>query len=178
MNKKGFVLVETIVTSVFVLGLFVFIFANILPLIGDYDRIRNYDTIESIYDTHMIKKMILKSDMRLSNLFTFPAGEDYYLFEGDDICFYLSSKNYCMKLLSRDYLDVRKIIITKFDVSTLKEKTSRFERATAEYIKHMPKYNNTSVLDYSCKRRIIVEFNDGRFANAELLLDLDGGATC
>ena len=57
MKKKGFVLVETIVTSVFVLGLFVFIFANILPLIGDYDRIRNYDTIESIYDTHMIKKM-------------------------------------------------------------------------------------------------------------------------
>lgn len=179
MNRKGFVLVETIVTSVFVLGLFVFIFANILPLIGDYDRIREYDTIDSIYDAHLIRKMILRSDStRIANVVTFPNGQDYYLFDGDDICMYLSNKNYCSKLLSRDYLDVKKIIITKFVSTSLKEKSSSFDRATAEYIKHMPKYDNTAFQTYSCQRRIIVEFNDGRFANVELLLELSGGGTC
>ena len=179
MNKKGFVLVETIVTSVFVLGLFVFIFANILPLIGDYDRIRDYDTIESVYDAHMIRKMILKSDStRINNLVTFPSGQDYYIFNDDDICMYLSNKNYCIKLLSRDYLDVRKIIVTKFVTTSIKEKASTFDRATAEYLKYIPKYDNAAMQAYSCQRRLIIEFNDGRFANIELLLEVGGGGSC
>ena len=37
-NKKGFVLVETIVAAVFVLGLFSFIIANLLPLVGEYEK--------------------------------------------------------------------------------------------------------------------------------------------
>ena len=86
MNKKGFVLVEAIITSVFVLGLFAFIIANVLPIIGDYDKERNYDTIESIYDAHMIQKMLLRDDStRLSNLLTLPldnGDKGYYVFEG------------------------------------------------------------------------------------------------
>lgn len=180
MNKKGFVLVETIVTAVFVLGLFAFIIANILPLIGDYDRIRDYDSVQSIYDAHLIRKMILKSDAtRTYNLVNFPSGQDYYIFEGTDICYYLSNKNYCMKLLSRDYLDVRKIIITTFNTSSIKSKASTFDRGMAEYIKRMPKYNNAPLQSYSYQRRIIVEFNDGRFANVELLVEAtNGGGTC
>ena len=38
MNRKGFVLVETIVTSVFILGLFTFVIANVLPIIGEYEK--------------------------------------------------------------------------------------------------------------------------------------------
>lgn len=180
MNKKGFVLVETIVTAVFVLGLFAFIIANILPLIGDYDRMRDYDSIESIYDAHMIRKMILKSDeARTVNLVKFPSGQNYYIFQGTDICLYLSNKNYCKKLLSRDYLDVKKIIVTNFNTSALKDKASSFERATAEYIKYMPKYNNAPLQNYTYQRRLIIEFNDGRFVNIELLLEANGGGeTC
>ena len=180
MNKKGFVLVETIITAVFVLGLFSFIIANILPLIGEYDRMRDYDSVQSIYDAHLIRKMILKSDdTRAYNLVNFPSGQNYYIFESNEICMYLSNKNYCMKLLSRDYLDVRKIIITNYNTSALKDKASTFDRATAEYIKYMPKYNNSPHQEYTFQRRIIVQFNDGRFANVELLLEAsDGGMTC
>ncbi len=62
MNNKGFVLVESIVTSVFVLGLFTFIIANILPLIAGYDKEVYYDSIDSIYDAHLIRKMILMDE--------------------------------------------------------------------------------------------------------------------
>lgn len=182
MNNKGFVLVESIVVSVFVLSLFTFIIANVLPLVGEYDKARNYDSIESIYDAHMIRKMILKSDeQRVTNLVTLPS-EGYYLFEGTDICLYVSNINYCRKLLSRDYLDVSKIVITNYVISDdFVNKSKGFNRALREYIEGMQRYNNTSLspTQYNYERRMIVSFNDGRVANIELLLDgAPGGATC
>lgn len=180
MNNKGFVLVETIITAVFVLSLFSFIIANVLPIIGDYDRIRNYDSIESIYDAHLIRKMILKSDrIRTTNLVDFPSGQDYYLFNDDDICLYVSNINYCRKLLSRDYLDVSKIIITNYNITSLKEKVSSFNRAIGEYIKYLPKFDKMRHDEYDFQKRLIIEFNDGRYANVELLLErVNGGGTC
>lgn len=186
-NNKGFVLVETIVTAVFVLGLFSFLIANVLPLVGDYEKNLDYDSIESKYDAHLIRKMILKDNnsCRIENLVTLPA-KDYYEFEGTDLCLYLSNVNYCQKLLSSDYLDVKKIVLTRYDVSSLKNNTDSFERALAEYIDYIPEYSNTSVTNatqYFYKRRLIIYFNDGRITNIELLLDKDlsiicGGATC
>lgn len=176
MKNKGFVLVETIVTAVFVLGLFVFIVANIIPLVGDYDRESDYDTIETIYDMHMIRKMILKSDYsKVESLVNLPA-EGYFIFENQDICLYLSNENYCKKLLSRNYLDIRKIIVTNYTISDdFVNRSDKFDRAMREYIKVMPRYNNTSleVSTHDYERRLIVSFNDGRIGNVELLLDGD-----
>ena len=176
MKNKGFVLVETIVTAVFVLGLFVFIVANIIPLVGDYDRESDYDTIETIYDMHMIRKMILKSDYsKVESLVNLPA-EGYFIFENQDICLYLSNENYCKKLLSRNYLDIRKIIVTNYTISDdFVNRSEKFDRAMREYIKVMPRYNNTSleVSTHDYERRLIVSFNDGRIGNVELLLDGD-----
>lgn len=177
MNKKGFVLVEAIITSVFVLGLFAFIIANVLPIIGDYDKERNYDTIESIYDAHMIQKMLLRDDStRLSNLLTLPLDDGdkgYYVFEGNSICNYVENTNYCKTLLSRSYLDVKKIVLTTFDTTYLKEEASNFERALKEYIEWMPTYSNVSIPMYNCERRLIIMFNDGRITNVQLLSDID-----
>ncbi|MBR1385570.1 MAG: hypothetical protein IJ568_01930 [Bacilli bacterium] len=174
MKNKGFVLVETIVTAVFVLGLFVFIVANIIPIVGDYDREADYDSIETIYDMHMIRKMILKSDYsKVETLLTLPS-EGYYIFEDQDICLHLSNENYCKKLLSRNYLDVRKIIVTNYTISDdFVNRSENFDRAMREYIKVMPRYNNTSLeaSTHDYERRIIVSFNDGRVGNIELLLD-------
>lgn len=176
MNKKGFVLVETIVVSVFVLGLFTFIIANIIPLIGEYEKESNYDSVESIYSAHLIRKMILKSEnQRIVGLATLPS-EGYYMFEGDDICYYLTNTNYCKKLLSRDFLDVRKIILTNYVISNdFKKRSKKFDRATSEYISQMQKYNNTGLdpSQYDFERRIIVVFNDGRITNIELLFNRD-----
>lgn len=187
MNNKGFVLVETIVTSVFVLGLFTFIIANIVPLVADYEKAADYDSVESVYDAHMIRKMLLKSDsLKLANLLSFTNVENrYYLFDGDEICFYVTNTNYCRKLLSRDFLDVRKIVITDYAISDnfVAYAKKNFERGLREYISQMQRYSNTStnISDYNFARRLIVVFNDGRITNIELLFDgegSNGGATC
>ena len=183
MNKKGFVLVETIITSVFVLGLFAFIIANVLPIIGEYEKAGDYDSIESIYDAHLIRKMILKSDeTRVAMLLSLPqeTGKNYYLFDKDDICVYLSNINYCKTLLSRRYLDVKEIVVTSYEIKDDFVNTSKsFDRGLREYIAQMQKYKSNVPLNYNFANRLIIYFNDGRITNIELLFDGPaGGVTC
>jgi len=183
-NIQGFVLVETIVAAVFVLSLFSFLIANILPLVGEYEKSYDYDSIESKYDAHLIRKMILKDNScRASNLVKL-ADNDFYVFNGDEICLYLENVNYCKTLLSENYLDVKKIVLSHYNVENLKKHTDYFERAVSEYITYMPNYSNTAAgnSDYFYKRRLIVWFNDGRITNIDLLMNHDGsvcgGASC
>lgn len=49
INNKGFVLVETLVVSVFVVTVFTFLYINVLPLIGSYEEEVNYDSIDTKY---------------------------------------------------------------------------------------------------------------------------------
>jgi len=170
MNQKGFVLVESIVTSVFVLGLFTFIVGNILPLIAEYDKGMNYDNVESIYDAHLIKMMILhNTPTRIESITTFSDDKDYLLFDSKDLCSYLDNKNYCNKLLSREFLDVKKIIITNYVVSdNFITESQKFDRVTREYIMQMDKFS--SALGHANDKRIIISFNDGRVVSTELLI--------
>ncbi len=185
MKNKGFVLVETIITAVFVLGLFSFLIANILPLVGQYEKTLDYDSSESKYDAHLIRKMIIKDNScRTRNLLDL-KDNGFYSFDKDEICYYLNNMNYCQMLLSRDFLDVKKIIVTEYNTTKLKNNKDLFERAVKEYVDYIPKYSNTtgSVSSYSTKRRLIIWFNDGRITNVEILFDDDpsvvcGGAIC
>ncbi len=183
-DKKGFVLAESVVTAVFVLSFFTFIIINLLPLIGEYESNLNYDDIESKYNTHLIRKMLLRDDdcrtFNLVNLSYFP----YYEFEGDDICLYLKNQAYCNKLLSKDYLDVKKIIITGYTGESIKNASvanSPFDRTLSDYLKYMPVYKTTD--DASViKARLIVEFNDGRITNTSITTNYNssciGGYKC
>ena len=60
-NEKGFILAEAIVVGVFILSLFTFLFMNIIPLIGKYEAVEKYDTIDSVYNTNMIRMLILEN---------------------------------------------------------------------------------------------------------------------
>jgi len=176
MNEKnGFVIVETIVVIVFVLGLITFLFYNVLPLIGDYERISKYDDISSKYDAHLIRKMLLKDDScKLQNILSMPVGKTYNHFQGKEICLYLENKNYCERLLSKDFLDIKEIIITDYITTNLKNNTENlFDRELTDYINQLPKFNNTSVANYHYKKRILVIFNNGKASNIEILKTQD-----
>ena len=59
-NKKGFILVETLVVTLFVVTIFVFIYRITIPSIGEYEQLANYDDIDSIYYNNMYKKMVMR----------------------------------------------------------------------------------------------------------------------
>ena len=179
-NSNGFVLVESIVAAIFVIAFSTFMIVNLLPLVGEYEKSMDYDTIESKANVHLIRKMILMDDgCRVESILKFNPSDfpndntHLYYFQGDEICNYLTNENYCRKLLSKDYLDVKEIIITEFSGSGLKKSSddfiNNFSRTLQDYIKYMPVYGNDTLSFYQITDRLIVSFNDNSVTNIEIL---------
>ncbi len=73
INKKGFVLTETLVVTVFLVTIFTFIYVSIIPLMGKYDDMtyRN-SNIDIVYKLYAIREMIDKDSNKniiLANTF-------------------------------------------------------------------------------------------------------------
>lgn len=179
-NQKGFVLIEAIVVAVFVLSLFTFLFSNLVPLVGEYEAAENYDTINSIYNTNLIRTMIM-SDSNVNSILQLNnpsyATNSYIKYEGDDICTYMSTtgqQNYCTKLLSSTFLNVNSIYVTWYRTGSIKnyikDNPSNFPRAVREYVYTLEDFNQPTNSAYDSYKRIIVYFNDGTFANLEIKL--------
>lgn len=58
INSSGFVLAETLVVTVFLMAIFAMIYASFLPLVGEYEKRENYDTVDGKYAIYWIKRMI------------------------------------------------------------------------------------------------------------------------
>ena len=61
-NNKGFILVETVVVSAFVLMIFVLVFRNGVPMIEEYKKLENYDDVDSLYAANLVKDVIKKDE--------------------------------------------------------------------------------------------------------------------
>ncbi len=187
IDSRGFVIVETIVVAVFIIGICTFLFANFLPLIGDYERVSNYDDLDSKYKTHEIRKMILREiandnskktifSSRLSSSSFYYSYSSYNVNNGEEIikkyeiCDELNNPNYCNKLLGESFLNVKEIIVTPFKLSSSKQEIkndTNVSRAVKEYIEYLPSYSKYSS-KYDSYYRIIVVFNNGNIANIEV----------
>lgn len=176
INEKGFVLAEAIIVSVFILSLFTFLFMNIIPLIGKYEAVKQYDTIDSAYNTNLIR-MIMLENANVESFFP-SASEDYIKYTPDSFCNNMNntggdvhSTDFCKKLLSKTYLNVKTIYVTRFRLSVLKntvKSSSDFNRLEREYILSLDDYNQPTNAAFNSYHRIIVEYNDGSFANLEI----------
>lgn len=58
MNKKGFVLAETLVVTIFVLLIFTILYNNAVPLLGRYQQLSYYDDLDMTYDLYHIRKLV------------------------------------------------------------------------------------------------------------------------
>ena len=60
LNKKGFVLVETLIVTVFVVTLFIVIYQTSIPAMGEYMQLNKYDDIDSVYYNNLYKQMLTR----------------------------------------------------------------------------------------------------------------------
>ena len=58
LNNKGFVLVETLISAVFIMSIFSIIYVNFYPIMAEYEKRETYDDVDSKYATYWIKKVI------------------------------------------------------------------------------------------------------------------------
>ncbi len=187
LDDRGFVLVETIIVAVFIIGICTFVFANFLPLMADYERTNNYDQVESKYKVNEIRKMLLREIFKdntkrglLTEVTNYTRYQNYednttgQTVTKNSLCKELDDENYCNALLGSSFLDVKEIIITKFKLSSLKtdvKDNKNFDRSLREYIDYLPKYDKYSN-KYNSYNRIIVMFNNGEFANIEVRYEI------
>lgn len=151
-NNKGFILVETLIVTVFVVTLFIFVYRATLPSMGEYEQQNYYDDIDSIYYSNLFKQMITRY-ANIDYIDNYLADNTYMdVSDCTDINIY-SNNNYCQILKNKlSIKDDDKILLTKYNIKDFKEEVKRndyFDSGTLsnfrDYIKtvsnHEPFYS-------------------------------------
>ncbi len=137
INKKGFVLVETLIVTVFVVTLFLLVYRVTVPSIGEYEQLDKYDDVDTIYYANLMKKVLLRyGDFpKINQLLNDPNGKKYVDISdcnaSDSV--YLN-KEYCetmQNMIFQKNVNYKsqefKILLTKYDLTEFKEYVSNHE---------------------------------------------------
>ena len=150
LNSKGFALVETVIVSVFVMGIFTLLYTNFYPLIGEYEKREGYDNIDSVYKTDLIKRFLSnnQSILKISD----DLDEVPQKLNCDNTGSYATE---CKELMTS--LENPKVYITNYTITNLKKNidSTDLDSGLKEYIKYLPKYEKNT---YNYKYRVIVKY--------------------
>lgn len=164
-NNKGFMLTELMVVSVAILVLFIAVYSNFYPNIGEYENRLYYNNIDTEYALFYTRVMYLKylkaNTTTKNNLLTNVSNNNYVTLIGNGTC-----NNYNF---SNEFLNKCNINAKKFNIKTLiltsynpeKIKTSSFtDERLSKYISYIPNYNSNDEL-----YRLIIKTDYG-YANS------------
>lgn len=140
INNKGFMLAETLVVSIFVMTIFSLIYANVLPLIAEYDKAKNYNNVDDTYRAHWARKLVLDG---LDFSFFSQTWDKGYM-DVTDCSLYTRNEmeNWCNNYKSAN--DVDMIYLTTYPLIGLKssvKSSNDYSRDFKEYIKYLPNYD-------------------------------------
>ncbi len=126
-NKKGFILVETLVVTLFVTTLFILVYQNLVPSIGEYEAMTSYDDIDSVYAANVYKQSLLRYG-NMDYIDSYLTSHTYLdITNCDDSNIYKNS-DYCKKIkralsiLEDDY-----IFITNYNISDFRAEVKQDE---------------------------------------------------
>lgn len=77
LNNKGFLMVETVVVSVFVLAIFLLVYRNSIPMVGMYQNRERYDDIDSVYNANLFRNLIIRDGYIYDSIKTKVDNEGY-----------------------------------------------------------------------------------------------------
>jgi hypothetical protein len=132
INSSGFVLAETLVVTVFLMAIFAMIYSNFLPLVGEYEKRENYDSVDGKYSVYWIKRMIEDSSYNIPNSKRNAIKNDGYVrFECSDIVDDEEKREFCINIvkdLQVENCDKKgnncEIFITKYRIGNSTDTTS------------------------------------------------------
>ena len=167
LNSKGFVMTETLVVAVFIMGIFGIMYNNYYPLIGEYERREVFDDVDSKYGAFWIKRFIQHSSYDLS------AAQKNTINNNGYVLFSCSNinndyrKTMCNKLLKelevKDYNVQPKVYITKYNLESFKNYVeadtnyATFSGGFSDYVNFLPLYRVPSLND--AEYRVLIEFD-------------------
>lgn len=166
-RNKGFMLIETLVVSTFIITVLIYLYVQFTNLKKSYDISFRYDTISGLYGAKEIDKFI-NNNYGYTDLFEEIESEkdNYIEVINKNKCDYLyfsENINFCEKLVSN--LNIKTVLLSSTDLTNLKEKLKEknpYSNDLYLYIKSInPKQKGGSYI-------MIVEYNDNTFANIKL----------
>lgn len=154
-NCKGFVLVEFLTVSIFVLGVLIFLTVQFNSINKSYNRSFKYDTVPDLYFARNIKNMILNDSY--DNLKD-KVNQDKFVDFTDCDTAYFNSRNYCKALLKSE--KVKKAIFVTQDLVSFKttDYYKNLDESFKLYISRLKSNNNGSYM-------ILLEFDDDTYTS-------------
>lgn len=182
LNNKGFVLVETLIVSVFIASILAVLYNNFYPLMGEYEKREVFDDIDGKYATYWVKRIIqhdstvLPANCQLTQL---EQGCDLTdLSKGLCYCRFScemvgteSMKAMCHELIKKTQIknkvntaddltdDEPEIYITTYNLEKFKkyvDEKGGISGGMQRYLKFLPNYKWDSL--NNAKYRVLVEF--------------------
>lgn len=157
--KKGFVMAETIVVSIVVLTALVIIYTQFISINNSYYRSFRYNTIDDLFAVNNVKEFIEKDS--LNNIVSNMKDKNYLDLTSCSTQ-YFKEYNYCKTLL--EYLNIKTLLFTYEDVTNLKNELKQnnlLSEGLRSFVKTISANKNN-------KYRLIVEFNDDRYATLKI----------
>ena len=147
---NGFMLAETLIVTLFVAGVLIFLFAQFTNITKTYNDSYLYNSVEDLYSLKNVKQYIEKDINIISYInsnVTFQKNIDITKCEN------FTDKKYCLELFKLENID--KIIITTNTINY--ELFKNYKTKFKNFINKIDKKGNE-------KYRIIASFSDGSFA--------------
>lgn len=166
LNNKGFVMTETLVVAVFIMGIFGIMYNNYYPLIGEYERREVFDDVDSKYGAFWVKRFVQHNSYNLTlDMRNAINNNGYTMFSCNNITNDYR-KTMCNKLVRelevKDYSSQPKIYITKYNLETFKNYVkadsdyTTFSGGFSDYVNFLPIYKVPSLNDAAY--RVLIEF--------------------
>lgn len=171
--KKGFMLVETLVVSIFILSTLVFLFVQFQTIKKSYEKSFTYNTVGGLYAASNVAKYLSSEGFsRISYDLAFSGSRFLSFYDSDptiaDGCQekYVTETAYCNNLMEQ--LNIKSVIFTKENLGNLNNKieewTSKKEKPEALSNRMIDFIKTISYDGLPTYYRLIIEFKDDSFA--------------
>lgn len=169
LNNKGFAFAELLTVAVVVLGIFMVVYSNLFPIMGELEVRQKYNDISSTYAAYYVRKQILdkmyEDEKKINDYYT-NISESYENKNNDYKLIYSNNSNIALKenfniseIASK--LDIKKVYLSTYNISALKKDLAD-ENPYIDYLPNFKNYGNNKLNNIPTEfYRIIVETNTG-----------------
>ena len=152
INNNGYMLVETLICSVFIITILTLIFVEFRSLNQNYQTSFKYNTVNNLYLTNQIRSYIKENNYNeIKNI----VKSNNYVDLSTCQSSYFSDTNYCTNLFKNS--NVKQIIVGKSNLDSINNVSSEF----SNFI------NKVNLIDDGIV--IYIEFNDQTFSMLKML---------
>ncbi len=164
INRKGFILTETLIVSVVLMISFIFVFTQFLNVFAQYQTFERYNNVDSLYAAKNVDTFLKEDNYNnvISALNTnIASGKPYYEFTTCDPSVFTFT-SLCTMLIQDT--GIAKALFTNYDITPLKAfdtYTNNFSHELKSYITYLTK---DGFSEQTGVYRVILELDDGTFS--------------